>query len=69
MEAITTKEKLVEQLKNVLSLEVSARDSYNKDIGIFRIKKIKDSITKIKNDEIRHIEILEKLIRMLEDNH
>jgi rubrerythrin len=66
MEPITTREKLIENLKNVLSVEIIARDSYDKDVHIFKDKRLKTVIEKIKNDEIRHIKMLNELIEMLE---
>jgi rubrerythrin len=66
MEPITTREKLIENLKNVLSVETMARDSYDQDVHIFKNKRLKTVIEKIKNDEIRHIKMLNELIEMLE---
>ena len=68
MEPIDTRNKLREKLGNLISLETSAKNSYVKDIDIFSNKKIKDPIRKIKDDEIRHIKILQDLVKMLEKN-
>lgn len=66
MEPIISREKLLENLKNTLSVETIARDSYDQDVHIFKHKKLKAMIEKIKHDEIRHIQLLEELIELLE---
>ena len=50
MEPITSRAKLIESLKNVLSVETLARDSYSKDVHIFKNKRLKVVIEKIKQN-------------------
>ncbi|MFA5857182.1 MAG: hypothetical protein WC867_07500 [Candidatus Pacearchaeota archaeon] len=66
MEPITTRDKLIEGLKNLLSVEISAKNSYEKDIKIFENKKIIIAIDSIRKDELVHIELLKELIEILE---
>ena len=65
MEKITTKKQLVENLKNALSVEIVARDSYKKDLLIFEDPKIKKAILEIELDEEKHIEYIKELIDAL----
>jgi len=64
---IISKKELTEALKNVLSVEIGARDSYTLDVKLFKDSEIKNNIEKIRNDEIKHIEILTELIKVLEE--
>ena len=66
MEKLTTKKQLLEGIKDLLAVENLARGSYENDIITFRNFKIVDMITRIKKDEDKHIEMLEKLINTLE---
>ena len=65
MKAIATKEELLEGLKDVRAVEVTARKGYEQDIATFKNFEITNTITKIKMDEDTHIRILDELIRML----
>jgi len=65
MEKITTREKLIERLEDICVVEILARKGYVQDIGTFNNFLILDTIQKIKNDEDRHIELLNKLTEML----
>jgi rubrerythrin len=55
----------MENLENILAVEVTARDSYQRDMSVFSDQKIIRVIRKIKLDEDRHIALLQVLIRML----
>jgi len=68
MEPITTKEKLKEHIYNLVSVETLARDEYEKESKLFNDIKLKTVLNRIKQDENRHIAILNKLIEMLESN-
>jgi hypothetical protein len=52
---------------DIQAVEMTARDNYEKDIATFKNFIITDTIEKIKDDEDRHIELLEGLIKMLKD--
>jgi len=65
MEKISTRQQLIEQLKDTLAVEIGARDSYEQDTLTFKNFEIVDTIKKIKTDEDKHIAILESLIRLL----
>lgn len=64
---IRNREDLIELLKDIRGVEVMARNSYEQDIITFKNFIITDTIKKIKNDEDRHIEVLDSLIKMLKD--
>jgi hypothetical protein len=66
MEKITTKEELKQRIKELMSLEIKAKNSYEDDILTFKNFKIKNTIYQIKKDEERHIALLEKIIKILE---
>ena len=65
MEKIRTKEELVERLKDVLAVEITARDNYKQDVETFTNFEIVDKIGKIKKDEDKHIALLSGLINDL----
>ena len=65
MKRITSKTELVEALKDVRAVEITARKGYEQDIATFKNFEIVNCITKIKQDEDVHIRILDELIRML----
>lgn len=68
MEKITTKKELIERLGDVMAVEINARNSYIQDIATFKNFKIIDSITKIKEDEDKHIKLLIELVNMLKEH-
>jgi hypothetical protein len=62
---ITSKEELLESLKDIRAVEMIARKGYEDDIVTFQNFEITNIITKIKQDEDIHIKLLDELIRML----
>jgi hypothetical protein len=66
MKLITTRQELIESLKDVLAVETTARKNYESDIASFKNFEITNTISKIKMDEDTHINILNALIKMLE---
>jgi hypothetical protein len=67
MERITTKADLLERLKDIHIVEVLARNGYAEDIITFKNFEITDTIKRIKEDEDKHIRLLDELIAIL--NH
>ena len=67
MEKIITKAELLERLKDIRIVEVLARNGYEEDIATFKNFEITDTIKRIKEDEDKHIRLLDELIAML--NH
>jgi hypothetical protein len=65
MERITTKAELLEKLKDIRIVEVVARQGYEEDTATFKNFEIINTIQKIKNDEDKHIALLDDLINML----
>ncbi len=65
MKKITSKTELLESLKDVRAVEITARKGYEEDIVTFQNFEITNTITKIKLDEDVHIKLLDDLIRML----
>ena len=65
MEKITTKKGLIECLKDVRAVEYMARKNYIEDIANFSNSKIIKTITLTKNDEDKHLALLDSLITML----
>ena len=63
MEPITSRAKLIESLKNVLSVETLARDSYDKDVHIFKNKRLKVVIEKIKKTKSATSRFSETLLK------
>jgi hypothetical protein len=63
---ISSKAELLERLKDVRIIEVVARKGYEQDIATFKNFQVTDTIKKIKEDEDKHIALLDELIRMLE---
>jgi len=66
MEKITTKEKLIETIKNLLQVEILARDRYLSEENVFKDEKIVSTLDEIAKDEDNHIAILKELIKKLE---
>ena len=67
MEKVSTREEIIEMLKNLHAVEVSARNRYKKEAEHqFIDEKFTKAIWIIKKDEDRHILYLEFLIKMLE---
>lgn len=65
MEKITSRAALIEGLENLRALEITARDSYMEDIMTFHNVELIQTIEKIKDDEIKHIKMIEELLTML----
>ena len=59
---VYTKKELVDLLKEIRGMEKTARDNYKSDVHTFKNENIKKTIEYIKEEEDRHIEILETLI-------
>jgi rubrerythrin len=66
MEKLNTKRQLLEGVKDLLAVEILAREGYENDTITFKNFKLVDTIEKIKEDEDRHIKMLKELIKMLE---
>ena len=66
MKRITSREGLIEGLKDVRAVEILARKGYEEDLTTFNNFEIINRITKIKIDEDDHIRILDELIALLE---
>lgn len=66
METLNTKEELIERVKDVLAVETNARDDYFRDYNSIKDEKIKSALLKIKNDEDKHVAILNSIIKILE---
>ncbi len=65
MKRITSKTELLESLKDIRAVEITARKGYEQDIVTFTNFEITNTITKIKQDEDAHIQLLDELIRKL----
>ncbi len=66
MEKLNTRKKLLEGVKDLLAVEILARDGYDMDTVTFKNFKIVETIEKIKEDEDRHIKMLKELVKLLE---
>lgn len=66
MERIRTREGLLQRLRDLRAVEINARRRYEEDVLTFRNFEIRDAIQKIREDEERHVMMLEELISMLE---
>jgi hypothetical protein len=65
--SINNREDLIELLLDLKAVEMTARDNYEQDVITFKNFILTDTIEKIKEDEDRHIEMLEGLIKMLRE--
>ena len=65
MERINTRNELIDMLKNIVALEIKAKEDYEEDMKLFNDEQILSTLKKIRDDEIRHIDMLEKLIKFL----
>ncbi len=65
MEKITTKQELIESLKDTLAVEILAKEGYEQDIVTFKNFEITDTMKSIKKDEDKHIALLNSLIKTL----
>ena len=66
MKTITSKAELIESLKDVRAVEITARKGYESDIMTFKNFEIANTVAKIKIDEDMHIKLLDELIRMID---
>lgn len=66
MEKITSKKQLLENLKNIIALEIRAKENYEEDKESFRDKNIVLTIEEIIDDESVHIDLINELITLLE---
>jgi len=69
MEKLNTRKQLIEGVKDLLAVEILARDNYENDTITFKNFKLVKTIEKIKKDEDRHIDMLKNLIKILEKKH
>jgi rubrerythrin len=60
-----SKDELISKLKDILAVEIQAKDSYEEDIATFKNFQILDRIRRIHNDELKHIKILRDLVETL----
>jgi rubrerythrin len=65
MERINTKAELMERLKDLRIVEVVARNGYEEDLSNFKNFEVLNTIQRIKNDEDKHIALLDEMIAML----
>lgn len=66
MEIITTKLQLIERLRDIKTVEMIARESYVEDTITFKNPELVNTISKIKVDEDRHIDMLSEMLDILE---
>lgn len=66
MEKLNTRKKFLEGVKDLLAVETLAREGYESDTMTFKNFKLVETIEKIKEDEDRHIRMLNGLIVLLE---
>ncbi len=66
MEIITTKAQLIERLRDIKTVEIIARENYKEDVINFMNPQIVNTISRIKVDEDRHIDMLSEIIDLLE---
>jgi len=66
VKTITSKAELIESLKDVRAVEITARKGYESDIMTFKNFEIANTVAKIKIDEDMHIKLLDELIRMID---
>ena len=64
---MTTRAEFIERLKEIRAVEILARKSYIEDVDLFKNTELKVRIQEIKEDEDKHILILDQLIYMLEN--
>jgi bacterioferritin (cytochrome b1) len=62
---IASKKELVERLKELLIVEVKARESYKEDLVTYTNFQLLDRFRRIEQDEEKHIRILGELIALL----
>jgi hypothetical protein len=67
MEKVTTKPEFLERLKDLKSLEISARDSYEKEIKGFSDENLVNPLRKIKLDEDKHISLINTIIEIVQN--
>lgn len=65
MEKITTKAQLIELIEDIRLFEVGARDAYVNDIAIFHSTHITGLIKTVKDDEDKHIKMVDEILRVL----
>ena len=58
-------EMLLQEFRNILSLEERAKHFYDHYINQISEEKIKNQLISIRNDEINHIEIAKRLIELV----
>jgi hypothetical protein len=66
VEKINSKKELIEKLKDVLAVEIDAKNRYEEDDEAFKNYDLKFTIEEIIKDEEEHINMLNSLIKMLE---
>jgi rubrerythrin len=67
MTKIATKADLKAKIKDALSIEEAARDSYKRDIDNFNDQKIIGKIYEIEQDEEKHVKLLKEVLKILEE--
>jgi rubrerythrin len=65
VQKISSRKELLERIKDVRCVEIEARARYDDDVHTFEKRWIKRVLNQIVRDEDRHIEMLNKLIRIL----
>ncbi|MFZ1970888.1 MAG: hypothetical protein WAU65_01770 [Candidatus Nanoarchaeia archaeon] len=68
MEIITTRSQLIEKLRDVKTVEIIARENYKEDAITFKNPQIVKTVSQIKLDEDKHIDMLTEIIELLEKN-
>ncbi len=67
MKKINSKEELIKMLESIRRMEVRAKEEYHKDEITFTNFKIVDTVTRIKKDEERHIELFDEMLAILKE--
>jgi hypothetical protein len=66
METILTKSEFLSRIKDIRALEFIARKDYDEDLSIFTKPEIVSVIKTIRDEEDKHIALLNEIIKLLE---
>ncbi len=67
MKKLKNRKELLEVVKDLRAVEITARDDYQSNVMTFKNFEIVNTFSEIKSEEDKHIEILNKIIRMIEE--
>lgn len=62
-------QELISCFQEVYDTEVKARDNYNDILGYFLTDNERKVITSIRDDEIRHMQIAQKILDLIKADH